>query len=327
MEYNDDVAISAERRRELDAWMRAHDGVVSRAQIRRLGISSSALGRLVGSGSLTRVGTGVFTDPSRPANPKTDLRASLLAAGRGAVVSHRSAAWLWKLVDAAPRPPSITVPHGRHLDRTLTTIHYTRNPPIHRSQEGFPVTDPARTLVDLAATVSGKPLDALIDRALALGLISAQRLDAVTQPQTGRAQPGVRNLRRRLVLRGQVDVPMASVLEAHTARLLRRLQEAHGIPFPRAELRVAGGRYRLDYAWPEVGLAVEVDGYVWHASAEQLRHDHDRRNQLAMNWTILTFTWVQVVHEPERVMRHIASTYRHLGQRNQRARADRARQD
>lgn len=80
-------------------------------------------------------------------------------------------------------------------------------------------------------------------------------------------------------------------------------------------MALAGGRYRLDYAWPEVGLALEVDGYVWHSSAEQLNHDHDRRNRLATHWTFLIFTWVQVLHEPEEVIHRIATIYRDLARR------------
>ncbi|MGI8751249.1 MAG: hypothetical protein ACR2MN_02860 [Acidimicrobiales bacterium] len=98
-------------------------------------------------------------------------------------------------------------------------------------------------------------------------------------------------------------------------RLLRKLERTHAIPPPRPEVTVEGGRYRLDYAWPDVGLAAEVDGYVWHSTAEQLRHDHERRNRLVVDWTLLIFTWVQVVHESDQVLDRIAATYRHLARR------------
>ncbi len=307
-----------EVRGALDGWLSAHDGVISGTQARRLGISNSGLYRLVDSEGLHRVAAGVFVDPSWPANPRTSLRSALLAAGSGAIVSHRSAAWLWRLVEPAPRRPSITIPHVRHGDRPLGAVHSTRNPPVRRQQAGFPVTDPVRTLVDLAATAGSKPLDVLIDRALSLRLVSVERLDAATRPQPRSRQPGVRNLRRRLLLRGHLEAPTPSVLEAHMGRLLRNLEHRHAIPPPRPEVRIEGGRYRLDYAWPEVGLAAEVDGYVWHSSAEQLRHDHDRRNQLVVDWTVLVFTWVQVVHEPDQVMSQIAVTYRRLARRGRR---------
>lgn len=307
--------VRKETREALDAWLAAHDGVISGAQARQMGISNSALYRLVESGGLRRVTTGVFVDPSLPANPRTSLRAALVAAGPGAVVSHRSAAWLWRLIEPAPPLPIITIPHVRHVSRPLGVVHLTRNPPAHRQHRDFPVTDPLRTLVDIAATTGGKPLDVLIDRALSLGLVSVGRLDVATRPQPRQRQPGVGNLRRRLALRGHIEAPTPSVLEAHMGRLLRRLEHVHGIPPPRPELTVDGGRYRLDYAWPGLGLALEVDGYVWHASAEQVRNDHDRRNRLALDWTFLIFTWTQVLHEGEDVMDQIATAYRDLSVR------------
>ena len=100
-------------------------------------------------------------------------------------------------------------------------------------------------------------------------------------------------------------------------RVLRKLQRNHDVPPPQPEFALDGGRYRLDYAWPEVGLALEVDGYVWHASAEQMRHDHKRRNGLAVDWTFLIFTWAQVLHEPEGVIDQVATTYWHLANRKQ----------
>lgn len=95
------------------------------------------------------------------------------------------------------------------------------------------------------------------------------------------------------------------------SRLLRRLEAEEGVPAPAAEVAWANGRYRLDFAWPTLRLAVEVDGYVWHASSAQMGRDLRRRNRLAADgWAFLVYTWAQVVHEPGVVMAEIADTYR-----------------
>jgi very-short-patch-repair endonuclease len=86
-----------------------------------------------------------------------------------------------------------------------------------------------------------------------------------------------------------------------------------GLPYPEAEVSSEGGRYRLDFAWPALWLAVEVNGYLSHAGGEQFGQDHARRVKLtAAGWTILTFTWHQVVDQPETVTQAVITTYRSL---------------
>jgi very-short-patch-repair endonuclease len=70
------------------------------------------------------------------------------------------------------------------------------------------------------------------------------------------------------------------------------------------------GEYRLDFAYPELKLAIEVDGYVWHFSPEHTGRDNNRRNKLTLQgWQILVYTWREVADEPERVAREIAAAY------------------
>ena len=96
-------------------------------------------------------------------------------------------------------------------------------------------------------------------------------------------------------------------------RVLDRLVRRGGVPVPQREASVLGGRFRLDYAWPIVALAVEVDGYVWHSDPSRMRADLNRRNQLAgAGWTVLVYTWAEVRHDAEAVMSEIEATYRRL---------------
>ncbi len=56
-----------------------------------------------------------------------------------------------------------------------------------------------------------------------------------------------------------------------------------GVPF---------GPYTLDVAFPEAKLAIEVDGWAWHADAERFRADRRKGNALVRaGWTVLRFTW------------------------------------
>jgi hypothetical protein len=91
---------------------------------------------------------------------------------------------------------------------------------------------------------------------------------------------------------GLAAAPRPSVLET----LMLRLMIAHALPVPAIEIVARpNGEYRLDFACPLIKLAIEVDGYIWHFTPEQLRRDHRRRNRLiAEGWQTLVFTWMDV---------------------------------
>jgi len=69
---------------------------------------------------------------------------------------------------------------------------------------------------------------------------------------------------------------------------------AAGLPEPEAQYEIhAAGRLvaRVDFAYPELLLAIEVDGYRWHSARHHLDRDRDRRNDLTeLRWRILHIT-------------------------------------
>jgi hypothetical protein len=138
-------------------------------------------------------------------------------------------------------------------------------------------------------------------------LVSIAALLAELRRLGKRGRPGVGALRELLKRRGFVGVPHPSVLESKTQRMFL----THKLPLPECEL-VTGkeGEYRLDFAYPALKLAIEVDGYVWHFSPEHTRRDHNRRNALTLQgWVILVYSWRDITQEPARVAREIAEAY------------------
>lgn len=106
----------------------------------------------------------------------------------------------------------------------------------------------------------------------------------------------------RAVLRW-CDPQCGSVLES----LLRVLLAAAGLPLPLTQqvLRdpATGREQRVDFAWPAARLVVEVDGRRWHDPEDARNRDRRRDNTAAvLGWTVLRFTWREVVHEPELVV-------------------------
>ncbi|HEX6620425.1 MAG TPA: type IV toxin-antitoxin system AbiEi family antitoxin domain-containing protein, partial [Solirubrobacteraceae bacterium] len=90
---------------EVRAIARDQLGIVGRAQLLAAGISRSAIGRALDAGKLHRVHLGVYaTVAPELLTEEGHLVAALLAAGEGALLSHGTAAWRWRLI---PAPPSM----------------------------------------------------------------------------------------------------------------------------------------------------------------------------------------------------------------------------
>jgi very-short-patch-repair endonuclease len=72
---------------------------------------------------------------------------------------------------------------------------------------------------------------------------------------------------------------------------------------------------RVDFAWQEAGLVVEVDGARWHVDPAR---DRARDNALAgLGWRVLRYTWAEVVHDEARVLAEIAAALSAGGPRTQ----------
>ncbi len=81
----------------------------------------------------------------------------------------------------------------------------------------------------------------------------------------------------------------------------------------------ADGRYRLDITLAD-RVALEVDGYAFHADPVAMTRDHRRRNDLAgLGWTVLVFTWLDITRDGERVLRTVRETLRRRADRTRRA--------
>lgn len=74
-------------------------------------------------------------------------------------------------------------------------------------------------------------------------------------------------------------------------------------------VRLPDGRVvRLDDAFPEAMVFVELDGWATHRSKLAFRRDRVRQNQVVLlGWRPLRFTWADVVGEPDRVAHEVAT--------------------
>lgn len=288
------------RKERVAALARAQHGLITRAQAFELGMSEGEIRFMTTSGEWILLRRGIYMVAALPRGPQQDLLAAVMAGGPGTVASHAAAAWLWGLSET----PALEVcsPWGGPTGEPAVVRHRRAVPARDVCvRKGVPVTKPLPTLLDVAATDPAL-LETAIDRGVATKLFTVKAVDAELRRKRRKGHRGVAVL--EAALRDRDLGRSASVLESKMLRLLRRA----GLPEPVREFEVLGGRYRIDFAWPHVLLAVEVDGYADHTSPTAFRRDRARRRALtAMGWTIIEYTWDEIVSDPARVAREIAA--------------------
>lgn len=281
------------------------DQLISTAQAHELGLSKRQLDGLVERGELERVHRGVYRNRSVSIDQRQRLVAGLLACGPDAVVSHRSALWLHgapnvsgALVELTKRSTSLPLRNGLVLHRssTLTPADVTR-------VDRLSATTKERTLIDCCAVVPVALVMRIAEHWLSSRLTTLDRLHETTDRLS--TLTGARRLRRGLTERSLGAVVADSPLEQRIGELLERA----GIPaVHHVVVTVRSGRtYELDWAYPDVRLGIEIDGYGVHLrSVDAFDDDRWRRNELENEgWQILNFTSGHLRRAPGRVVAQV----------------------
>lgn len=78
-------------------------------------------------------------------------------------------------------------------------------------------------------------------------------------------------------------------------------------------VRLGGRLVVIDVAFPELRLAIEVDGRAWHSGASRFQSDRRRQNALVRaGWAVLRFTWDDLTMRPNAVIAEIREAGRRL---------------
>ena len=284
--------------------MRRQYDVVTHDQLVEAGLSPATVWRAAVRGDLARLYKGVYIDPAAPVRPESRLLGACLAAGRGAQASHRGAGWLWGLTE---QPfVELTRPIGSNAHLPGCVVHRTSVVPRPVLRRRIRCTNPLRTMVDLAGVIDGDDLWLAFARGISARLFTP---DGVKEENERLRRPGRRGsvaLDGVLAELGPVSLRSPSVLQMAFARLVVRA----GLEWPESEVEVRGGEYRIDYAYRDVLLAIELNGFDAHGDPIAAAAWHRRVRALtALGWTVLVFTWDDVWNRPEEVM---ADTRAHL---------------
>lgn len=294
---------------DLDALARRQHGVVRRDQT---SLSASAWQRATTTGTLIALHRTVARLPGTADTAEQQMMAAVLAAGPGALVSHRSAALLHGIPMPRPKSVDLIVPTARTKQRAARTasVRGLDGVWVHRPSDrqrlaphridGITCTSILRTLVDLGA-VAPDLVTGAVGHALANDLASLDAL-ATTIFDHGRCgRRGVTAL-RRAVDDWSIDAkPADSVLEP----LMRRLFANYGLPPVEFHPRV-GGR-EVDFRIVGTPIVIECDGWTYH-SRNRAQFERDRANDaefIAHGWIVLRFTYRAITSRPSAVARQI----------------------
>ena len=270
----------------------AQGGAVHRAQLLASGADRWWIQRRIASGTLERRQRGVLCLAGTVDDVRRRRWEALLGGGPDAVLSHRTAAAIHELGSHAGSRAEIIVPWPSHPRLTGVVVHQLGDlePRDRTIVDGFPVTTVARTCGDLAAVASMGRLVAAIDEALVRRQLSRGDLADVAVRLARPGKPGARRLASAAAARLDGAPPPESELE-------RRLEEAlaeAGLPRPVRQHETPGGR--VDFAYPEVKLAIEADGRRWHERADRMLADRRRdRSNAAAGWTTVRCMWEDVI--------------------------------
>lgn len=291
----------------LVALARGQHAVFTGRQAADRGVTRKMLRSRLAAGWLTRVDKDVFHVAGTELTWEARLVAATLAGGPGTVASHRAAAALWGFEGFTKSTPEVTVPRGVRLRRANVRVHSSTDLELagRRVRSGIEVTDPSRTVLDLARRLGDRRLLETIESARRLRLTSWSELLATLAKHARRGRPGIRRLRRVIAANIERDEVTDSNLELLMLALLRE----HGLPDPVLHHRLIGPDGRLiaeiDLAYPQLRLAIELDGSV-HQEREVFERDRPRQNGIVLQgWTILRFTWRDVMDHPDEVVASI----------------------
>jgi hypothetical protein len=292
----DTAQIEAVRR--LTAVAARQHGAFTRQQAFEAGFLRGTIGHRLETGVWVAVDHGVYTTGGTPMSWCLRLSAACLAGP--AVASHRAAAALWGIPTFDEEWIEVTA--LRHLRRHSADVLWHESWHLDAryvtALDGIAVTRPARTIVDLGAVVDVERLVAAYDDLARRRLISHASVCRDLE-DLGSRRIGSGTVRRALALRAPSDPVPESVLESEFDEIAR----AAGLPRPVRQfvLLDADGRFiaRLDFAFPEQRVGVEIDGLRYHdADADRIRD----LQASGVGWHIVRASSADVRHRPDLVV-------------------------
>ncbi len=237
--------------------------------------------------------------------------AVVLAAGPGAVVSHLCACRLHGF-GFTKAPIEITVPRGRRcfvrgvIVHTSTDLHLNTATKV----DGIPVTDPNRTLLDIAKLLKPVAFRNAVEAARRTAGVDWHSLITCLAAHARRGRPGIRKLRSLVIANLHNDEITDTDSELIALSLLRE----HGFAEPVLQHRIYDQdgflQAEMDFAWLDRLVNIEINGEV-HRQEEVIAKDDERDHYVrGLGWVVRRIWWKIPVFQPEKFIRIVRETLR-----------------
>jgi hypothetical protein len=284
-------------------------GLFTRADAYKAGLKKERLRRLVERGVAERIAPSVFRFVASPRSWHQEVLAAVLDGGSECLASHRTAAALHGFDGFRPGAIEVLVPMRIRHVRKGVLVHHTRSLTApDRSVVGLiPVTSRTRTLIDLGAVTSAATVEEAFDGAERDRVVRRGDVERRYRALRARGRNGIGAMTQILDGRLAVERVPRSVLERRALDILDRA----GLPMPELGfgVRVLSGRvYKLDFAYVQQRVGIELDGHGSHATRTARAADNVRANALGdVKWRLRRFTYEQVMREPAAVAAAVKS--------------------
>jgi hypothetical protein len=256
-------------------------------QLLSAGLSRDEIAHRLEIGTLTRVHRGVYRVGHTAPSVEADYLAAVFAAGPGALLCGRAAAYVQALIRYGPPPPEVMGPVKRTLKGVIT--HRVGRIEARTLCKRIPVTPVPLTLVALAKDLDDEDLARACHEAGVRYGTTPRHVEAVLV-----RQPGAAKLRR--IIAGDTPVVLSKLEKG----FLRRLRRA-GLPLPRTNRKLDEGY--VDCRWPGHQLTVELDSYRFHSSRYSWEDGYRReRAARARGEEHRRFNWTDVFDEPQAML-------------------------
>jgi very-short-patch-repair endonuclease len=226
------------------------------------------------------------------------------------VLSHQSAAELYRLTDRSGKIVHVTVPAGRRVRGTAGVM-------VHRSNRieaaRHPTLLPPRTRVE----------ETVIDLTQASGTFDEAfhwlcqgcggRLTTASRLQAALCQ------RKKLRYRGEILAALVAIAEGVHSNLeyhyVRGVERAHRLPIASRQAKLILGERRcyLDNLYREFGVAVELDGRAAHRIQDRWRDVHRDNALTSMGIITLRYNWADITERTCQVAAEIGAVLRNRG--------------
>ena len=245
-------------------------------QAQALGANRQLVSDLVQRGIWERVDRGLYGPCGVPMSWPRRLMAAVLAAPAGALVSHRAAAALHGVGGLVEPLPELSVPRGVRLRRDGVIVHESTDLALAApcTIDDIPVTGRSRLAMNLGSVISRKRYNQTI-RELRHGRgVTKEQLLHTYLRHKRMGRNGGAALRDWLDRYYQVSGVPESGLELV---VLDAILDA-GLPRPCLQYwtTTSSGRFRIDLAYPDLLLAIEVDGGQHEEDPDQVAGDRGR---------------------------------------------------